>query len=460
MRNKFWIPCSLLLLALAACQVRTSQASPAATNTPIVWPTPTYRIFRTLAPDNASTPTPTPTARPLRQIPQGLIAFQSDRSGSLDIYVMNADGSVTSRLTTDPAVEVFPSWSPDGSRIAFTSDRDGNPDIFTINADGTDMRKIVDHPANDMLPAWSPDGERIAFVSNRDGNDEIYVMNLDGSNLKRLTFDRDDDYSPSWSPDGEWLAYTSTRDVNAEIYKIGADGKNLTRLTDDPAMDANPAWSPDGSRIAFISRRDGFENLFVMDADGENQIQLTEYKSQVAAPGWSPDSRLIAFAADMEGSRDIFIISADGIGLDRITADPGEEFYPAWSPVLPYLAETLSGPTPVPDSVCVNSSEPSYGYSMENPVRIGYDPRTEGVSEENCLPWLLGPQGQPLRVVLLEEIEAQGARLCKVAISYDGQGTADVLYFDTQTFEQPKAPLGYLCGSPVEYLKAITAARY
>jgi TolB protein len=460
MRNRTLLYLITGALLLSSCKIQ----APAATDTPVptgvIWPTATYRVWRTIAPDNVATSTPTPTARPLRAAPQGRIAFQSDQSGSLDIYVMNADGSQISRLTTDAGTDVFPSWSPDGKKLAFASDMDGTPDIYVMNANGTNLTKVVDDPSNDVLPAWSPDGKQLAFVSDRTGDDEIYVINVDGSGLKRLTNSSGDDDFPSWSPDGEWLVFASTRDVNSEIYKMDKNGKNLIRLTDDPSTDSTPAWSPDGTRIAFVSKRDGFANLYVMDPEGENVTQLTFYKSIVEVPTWSADSKLIAFASDMEVSRDIFIIGADGSGLDRITDLPGEEFYPAWSPDATNLTQTLTEPTAKPEDVCVNSTDPTYGYSIDNPIRIGYDPREKGNVATGCVPWLAGPQGQTLTIELLEEVDVNGSNICKVSASYQGQTEPDILYFDTNTFEQPEAPVGYSCGSPVEYLKALTFARY
>jgi len=108
-------------------------------------------------------------------------------SSHSDIYVMNADGSGTRKLTHNARYNAEPAWSPDGRKIAFRSTRNGNRDIYVMNADGSGKRNLTRHPARDGSPSWSPDGRRIAFVSNRDGRLEAHVMNADGSGQRSLT---------------------------------------------------------------------------------------------------------------------------------------------------------------------------------------------------------------------------------------------------------------------------------
>ena len=108
-----------------------------------------------------------------------------------DIYVMNADGSgtrkLTHNLTRNGSFSAEPAWSPDGRKIAFQSTRNGNRDIYVMNADGSGKRNLTRNPAKDVRPSWSPDGRRIAFLSDRDGRLEAYVMNADGSGQRSLT---------------------------------------------------------------------------------------------------------------------------------------------------------------------------------------------------------------------------------------------------------------------------------
>src|SRR5262245_57550310 len=93
----------------------------------------------------------------------GKIAFASDRDGNLEIYLMDTDGGVQTRLTENPGEDYSPAWSPDGKRLAFVSTRDGNAEIYVMNADGTNQTRLTNNTASDLHPAWAPNGTQIAF---------------------------------------------------------------------------------------------------------------------------------------------------------------------------------------------------------------------------------------------------------------------------------------------------------
>src|SRR6266511_114527 len=137
-------------------------------------------------------------------------------------------------------------------RIVFDSDRGGHVDLWVMNPDGSGQHKITDDKIEDLFPSWSPDGSKIVWTRGGRGPlGEIWVMSADGSGATQLTFNQFPDLNAKWSPDGSTIVFRSLRDRNADIYVMSADGTGEQRLTTDPAFDFSPDWSPNGTRIAF-----------------------------------------------------------------------------------------------------------------------------------------------------------------------------------------------------------------
>lgn len=182
------------------------------------------------------------------------LVFMRQEGGDNEIWLMNSDGTNPVPLTDNTLVEGRPVFSPDGTKIVYS--RRGGPgapasirqlDIYVMNADGTDQTRLTTSLANDSNPRFSPDGEKIAFESTRDGNSEIYVMNPDGTGQTRLTFEPSTEEFPAFSPDGEQLAFSSDRDGNPEIYAMDLDGSGEpVRLTETepPAENIRTDWGP------------------------------------------------------------------------------------------------------------------------------------------------------------------------------------------------------------------------
>jgi Tol biopolymer transport system component len=335
--RKFWLVLAgtVLIMGMIACSCNGLAQTPTATPPP-PQPSPT---------EEPPTLTPVPPT-PFTET-TGKIAFDSDRDGNNNIYVINTDGSNLTQLTDNQADNGCPAWSPDGQKIAFAAlDSDKNSEIYIMNANGSDPTQLTHNKWGDGASprgncfsiTWSPDGQKIAFTSFDSSEDtSIYVMNADGSNQTRLTDPtKSDDGDPAWSPDGQKIAFDSDG-----IYLMNADGSNQTRLTDPTKIaGADPAWSPDGQKIAFSSfvppsfGPPGNTATFisVMNADGSNETQLNVVGEQGEPLAWSLDGQKIAFGSYENNQNIIYLVNADGSNPTPLTTSAdGNCNDPSWS---------------------------------------------------------------------------------------------------------------------------------
>jgi Tol biopolymer transport system component len=266
----------------------------------------------------------------------GRIAFAapSPDGTNMDIYVMNADGSGRTRLTTSLGEDYDMDWSPDGTQIVFRSDRDGYDALYIMDADGTNEREFMpDLSEQKRSPAWSPDGTQIAFaayVPDSPTAQNIHIADVDGGNRRQLTQFRFPSFAeyPSWSPDGQRLAFLAADLGIKQVYVIDADGTNQVQLTQGGLDNDYPDWSPDGTRIAFKSERDGNREIYVMNADGTEQTNLTNSpQTEDTYPEWSPDGTRILYMSDADGNTRMYVINTDGTGRTWLA----DGIMPAWN---------------------------------------------------------------------------------------------------------------------------------
>ncbi|MEV4758117.1 VWA domain-containing protein [Micromonospora sp. NPDC049559] len=273
---------------------------------------------------------------------------ESDLDG--DVYLQRGTGAPV-RLTNDPGIERQPAVSPDGGRVAFVSDRGGSDDIWLVNADGTGLRRLTDHPGEDTWPTWSPDGTRIAFSSTRDDPDgDIYVIAAAGGALTRLTTDEAADTEPAWSPDGTRIAFTTARFAPADgaapttqVVTMPVGGGAATLAVPGPGDSAEPAWAPDGRRIAFTSTRvDNAGDIYLLDGATVTPVATSGLAER--HPTWR-GNELVYAATDASWPSDVWTADTNGQDRRNRTARPGlAETGPAFSPDGTKLAYSAAQP--------------------------------------------------------------------------------------------------------------------
>ncbi|WP_410649777.1 VWA domain-containing protein [Amycolatopsis sp. cmx-4-54] len=315
----------------------------------------------------------------------------AERDG--EIWYLRDGTRVPVRLTDDSTADTRPALSPDGSSVAFVSERAGSKDIFVIGVDGRGLRQVTSGPAADDSPSWSPDGGRLVFSgTGEDPAGDLYTVPANGGAPARLTTDPGADTQPAWAPTGSRIAFTTTRfDPAGDVVVMADTGGALTRAVPEPGDSSEPAWSPDGARLAFTTRqpdplgdvkqvaggqvsvisalpavgetepafRAGGQPVFTRlrggdtndiwsaDARGGDRRDLTHRPdADEADPAFSPDGTSLAYTEFGPGesrSSQIVVANADGGAPRPLTGGAGggkRERHPAWSPDAAKIAFT------------------------------------------------------------------------------------------------------------------------
>lgn len=262
-----------------------------------------------------------------------------------------------------PGSRVYEEW--------MTGVRDGY-DVATadVRANTIEGRLVEDDGFSNLYPKFSPDGSRLAYVSNQ--GEHFNMMSLfikDVANGSRTSYHLEGlgDGSAgfvcslgyehkvksgvggnlSWHPDGDRIAYARTLDTPegfrfSDLYELDLESKKSERLTRNARAFA-PAYSPAGDRIAYVGHSDGSTNLFVMKVGDEGATALTSFRdgTQVGDPIWHPSGEWIFFSQSVGGNRDIFRVRAGGESdPEPAVASEADERTPAVDPTGTYVYYT------------------------------------------------------------------------------------------------------------------------
>ncbi len=276
----------------------------------------------------------------------GRLYFASDRTGTLNLYSMAADGGDLKQLTRSTSWDVrWPSASEDGQIVY---EMGGELHVFD-SASAADRKldiRVPDdgvawRPVHKSVSRWvedfglAPKGQRAVFIARGD----LFTAPIEHGATRNLTHSSTShEKGAAWSPDGRRIAFISDRSGEEELYLVDQDGSGEPeQLTSDgDVMRYGPQWAPDGKKLSFSDARG---RLWVLDlASRKSTLVARDSSGRLFDQSWSNDGRWLAFSLnDAAGFRSLYIW---GVGEDaphRVTSDLTNDYEPVFGADGDYL---------------------------------------------------------------------------------------------------------------------------
>jgi eukaryotic-like serine/threonine-protein kinase len=242
-------------------------------------------------------------------VADGRIVYVSRESGNDDIWIMNADGSGKSQLTSGAGINTNPAVSPDGRFIVFTSTRDGAGHIWRMDIDGANPKQLTSGSGENHAQ-FSADGSRVVYTLFA-GEQTLWRVSIEGgapSQISEKTLSE-----PAVSPDGKMIAavYRDEQpDSPARIAVVPFEGGDIAKTFDVPQSSwGNLRWTPDGTALTYVITAGGVSNIWSQALAGGAPKQLTDFKTdQIFWFNWSGDGKRIVSSRGSE-TNDVVLLS-------------------------------------------------------------------------------------------------------------------------------------------------------
>lgn len=218
---------------------------------------------------------------------------------------------------SDPLWMRSPAISPDGKTVAFSY----KGDIWTVPANGGQARQITTNPAYDANPVWSPDSRQIAFASSREGSLDVYVVGKDGGVPRRVTTDSGDEYPMAWRNDSTIMLKASIMPKAtsimfadfSQVYEVSDKGGRMRLFSDIPMEDISVG--NDGALLYHDNK--GYEDPFrkhhqspicrdIWLYKGGNYTKLTNFAGEDRTPVWGGDNNTYYYLSEEDGTFNVY----------------------------------------------------------------------------------------------------------------------------------------------------------
>ncbi len=237
------------------------------------------------------------------------VAFNSDREGHMNLWLLSLADRSTRQLTEGPGGDYQANWSPDARTVVFFSTRAGNADVWTVDLESGELRQLTDDPAVDINPFYSPDGSWIVFQSDRGGRREAWIMRADGSEQRQLTSNTFGGvHYFAWTADSRKVIF---RGAEGGAWEVPAAGGEPTVVSNEGG-----GWhmtlSPDQGRILDNDHQALYVTRALPDARREQVFAFEDPAISIDYSVWSPDGRWVLFDRLASQASDIWMLELGG----------------------------------------------------------------------------------------------------------------------------------------------------
>jgi Tol biopolymer transport system component len=232
----------------------------------------------------------------------GMIAYRTGDGGQVQLTWVDRTGANLGTLGEPDGTQFSPSLSPDGRRVAVVRSVQGNTDTWLL--DGARSSRFTFDPALDLLPLWSPDGSQIVFTSNRAGVYDLYQKPSNGAGEETLLLSSDQTKAPnSLSADGRFLLYMSiSPQTRTDLWALPMTGEGDPFIVlQTPFAEGWAKFSPDDRWLAYMSNASGRDEIYIRafvapeDTDASTGTAISGVWQISTAggtyPTWSPDGQ-------------------------------------------------------------------------------------------------------------------------------------------------------------------------
>ncbi len=262
---------------------------------------------------------------------KGKIVFQSDRSGSEDIYLLDAEG--VRALTANEAANESPCFSPCGKMVIFESNLSGRFELYVHELETGKTERLFPSPSEDRYPFWG--GQDVIYFNRLvDGNEQVFRFNYRDRFVEQVTSLPGRNSLPVPSPDGKTILLTANHFLGWHVYTYDLTQGKVSRFSGNYGG-CRAQFSNRGDLVAWVSHKaDGRGDVFLTPVNDFQPVRLTlDDQMHDYYPWFSPDDRYIVYASGpqlLSGNWDLKIIEIATRKIWRITSSPAKDILPSW----------------------------------------------------------------------------------------------------------------------------------